>query len=57
MPVEKSVPIDIGEASLTGVRGKGAKQELALYNADMQAMFREVTRVLKVVCAGRIRDR
>lgn len=32
---------------MTGVRGKGAKQKLALYNADMQAMFREVARVLK----------
>jgi hypothetical protein len=34
-------------AVMTGVRGKGAKQKLALYNADMQAMFREVARVLK----------
>jgi hypothetical protein len=34
-------------ATMTGVRGKGPKQKLALYNADMQAMFREVARVLK----------
>ena len=32
---------------MTGVRGKGAKQKLANYNADMRAMFREVARVLK----------
>jgi hypothetical protein len=32
---------------MTGVRGKGPKQKLALYNADMQAMFQEVARVLK----------
>ena len=32
---------------MTGVRGKGAKQKLSLYNADMQTMFAEVARVLK----------
>ena len=41
--------IDTGELrdQMTGVRGRGAKQKLALYNEDMQQMFREVTRVLK----------
>lgn len=33
--------------TMTGVRGKGAKQKLALYNDDMKAMFSEVARVLK----------
>jgi hypothetical protein len=33
--------------AMTGVRGKGAKQKLALYNDDMKAMFGEVARVLK----------
>jgi tRNA G10 N-methylase Trm11 len=33
--------------AMTGVRGRGPQQKLALYNADMQAMFREVARVLK----------
>lgn len=32
---------------MTGVRGRGPKDKLALYNADMQTMFREVARVLK----------
>ena len=32
---------------MTGVRGRGASNKLALYNADMQQMFREVARVLK----------
>lgn len=32
---------------MTGVRGRGAKEKLALYNRDMQQMFREVSRVLK----------
>jgi len=32
---------------MTGVRGRGAKQKLALYNQDMQQMFGEVARVLK----------
>lgn len=41
--------IDTGElrGAMTGVRGRGPKQKLQLYNADMQAMFREVARVLK----------
>lgn len=33
--------------TMTGVRGRGAKQKLSLYNDDMQAMFREVARILK----------
>jgi tRNA G10 N-methylase Trm11 len=33
--------------TMTGVRGRGAKQKLGLYNSDMQQMFREVCRVLK----------
>ena len=32
---------------MTGVRGRGAADKLALYNADMEAMFSEVARVLK----------
>ena len=32
---------------MTGVRGRGAGDKLALYNADMQQMFGEVARVLK----------
>lgn len=32
---------------MTGVRGRGPKNKLALYNEDMQRMFREVARVLK----------
>ena len=32
---------------MTGVRGRGPKEKLALYNQDMQRMFREVARVLK----------
>jgi tRNA G10 N-methylase Trm11 len=32
---------------MTGVRGRGAKEKLALYNEDMQQMFAEVARVLK----------
>ena len=32
---------------MTGVRGRGPKQKLALYNDDMRQMFREVARVLK----------
>ncbi|MFN7979523.1 MAG: hypothetical protein U0P30_15425 [Vicinamibacterales bacterium] len=34
-------------ATMTGVRGKGARQKLALYNDDMKAMFVEVARILK----------
>ena len=33
--------------SMTGVRGRGPTAKLALYNEDMQGMFREVARVLK----------
>ena len=32
---------------MTGVRGRGPKEKLALYNLDMQQMFCEVARVLK----------
>ena len=32
---------------MTGVRGRGAQKRMALYERDMQAMFREVARVLK----------
>ncbi len=32
---------------MTGVRGRGPKEKLALYNEDMQQMFREVERALK----------
>ena len=32
---------------MTGVRGRGPKMKLVLYNEDMQQMFREVARVLK----------
>jgi len=41
--------VDMGELrdSMTGVRGRGAEQKLQLYNADMQAMFREVAGILK----------
>lgn len=34
-------------ASMTGVRGRGPKEKLALYNQDMQLMFSEVARILK----------
>jgi tRNA G10 N-methylase Trm11 len=34
-------------STMTGVRGRGAKEKLALYNDDMQVMFGEVARVLK----------
>ena len=33
---------------MTGVRGRGNKAKLALYNEDMQIMFDEVARVLKL---------
>ena len=41
--------VDTGQlrAAMTGVRGSGPDQKLQLYNADMQAMFREVARILK----------
>lgn len=32
---------------MTGVRGRGPREKLALYNEDMRRMFREVARVLK----------
>ena len=34
-------------AGMIGVRGSGPADRLALYNADMRAVFREVSRVLK----------
>lgn len=33
--------------TMTGVRGRGPKQKLDLYNSDMQQMFQEVARVLR----------
>lgn len=33
---------------MTGVRGRGKKRKLALYNEDMQQMFGEISRVLKL---------
>ena len=33
--------------SMTGVRGDGRKEKLAMYNEDLKRMFREVERVLK----------
>jgi DNA modification methylase len=33
--------------SMTGVRGRGAKEKLALYNDDMQQVFRQVAWALK----------
>lgn len=41
------VDLDGLRTQMTGVRGRNAKEKLALYNADMQATFREVYRVLK----------
>lgn len=41
------VDMDGLRATMTGVRGRGAKQKLALYNADMKAMFASVARALK----------
>ena len=32
---------------MTGVRGRGPREKLTLYNRDMQRMFKEVARVLK----------
>ena len=45
----KALGVDLPElrAEMTGVRGRGPKEKLALYNRDMQRMFREVARVLK----------
>ncbi len=39
-------------SQMTGVRGRGAKEKLALYNEDMRLMFAEVSRVLKRGAAG-----
>jgi tRNA G10 N-methylase Trm11 len=46
--------VDVPELrnAMTGVRGRGPKQKLALYNEDMQAVFGEVHRVLKPGCAA-----
>ena len=46
------VSLDTLRKEMTGVRGRGASNKLALYNADMQQMFREVARVLKPGAAG-----
>ena len=46
------VSLDTLRGEMTGVRGRGASNKLALYNADMQQMFREVARVLKPGAAG-----
>ena len=37
-----AVDSDALRREMTGVRGRGAKNKLALYNEDMQQMFREV---------------
>lgn len=41
------VDLDDLRRRMTGVRGRNAKEKLALYNTDMQTTFREVYRVLK----------
>ena len=41
------IDADTLRGDMTGVRGRGPRQKLALYNEDMQAMFKEVVRVLK----------
>ena len=41
------VSLDQLRNEMTGVRGRGKKTKLELYNEDMQMMFDEVTRVLK----------
>jgi len=45
----EALNVDIAKlrATMTGVRGRGPKQKLALYNEDMKLMFEEVARVLK----------
>ena len=45
----KALGVDIEHlrSEMTGVRGQGPKEKLALYNRDMRRMFDEVTRVLK----------
>jgi tRNA G10 N-methylase Trm11 len=41
------VDVDELRASMTGVRGRGAKQKLALYNEDLQTVFHQVALALK----------
>jgi len=45
----EALEVDLSKLSqtMTGVRGRGAKEKLELYNHDMQKMFAEVARVLK----------
>jgi tRNA G10 N-methylase Trm11 len=45
----KALGVDIKalRSRMTGVRGRGGKEKLALYNEDMRLMFGEVSRVLK----------
>jgi hypothetical protein len=45
----KALGVDIKALrnQMTGVRGRGGKEKLALYNEDMRSMFAEVSRVLK----------
>ncbi len=45
----RALGVDLPElrSAMTGVRGTGPKEKLALYNRDMQQMFHEVARVLK----------
>ena len=45
----KALGVDMSQLrdEMTGVRGRGAKKKLELYNSDMKKMFHEVTRVLK----------
>jgi hypothetical protein len=45
----EALDVDVAELRtvMTGVRGRGAGQKLALYNEDMQRMFGEIARVLK----------
>ena len=45
----EALGVDLGvlRTQMTGVRGRSAKEKLALYNSDMQATFKEVYRVLQ----------
>ena len=45
----EALGIDLSQlrSEMTGVRGRGPKQKLALYNEDMKKMFVEVARVMK----------
>jgi len=45
----KAIGLDVNQLreAMTGVRGKGASEKLALYNEDMQLAFRETSRVLR----------